>query len=99
MPKVSLCKNLKISNFKPINKKGIFSNKSIMFTGGFKKISRSEAKALAENNGAKVLGQVSKKLDALITGDNKPIKKKIEKAKELKIKIISEKEWYKILNI
>ena len=95
----SLVGALNIENYKILNKKGKFANKHLMFTGGFKKISRSEAKALAENNGAKVLGQVSKKLDALITGDNKPIKKKIEKAKELKIKIISEKEWYKILNI
>ena len=29
----------------------------------------------------------------------KPIKKKIEKAKQLNIKIIKENEWYKILNL
>ena len=95
----SLITELKISNFKPINKKGIFSNKSIMFTGGFKKISRSEAKALTENNGGKVLGSISKKLNILVVGETKPTKKKIEKAKELDIKIINEKEWYKILNV
>ena len=54
---------LNIEDFKKINKKGKLSNKSIMFTGGFKKMSRSEAKALAEENGAKILGSVSKKLD------------------------------------
>ena len=70
-----------------------------MFTGGFKKISRSEAKVLTEDNGGKVLGTISKKLDMLIVGNSKPIKKKIEKAKELKIEIINETEWYKILNI
>ena len=32
-----------------------------MFTGGFEKMSRSEAKSLVENNGGKVLGTVSKK--------------------------------------
>ena len=37
-----------------------------MFTGGFEKISRSEAKALAEDNGGKVLGTISKKLDLLV---------------------------------
>ena len=46
-----------------------------MFTGGFKKMSRSEAKLIAENNGAKVLGSISKKLDYLIVGDVKPTKK------------------------
>ena len=70
-----------------------------MFTGGFKKISRSEAKTIAENNGGKVLGSITKKLDLLIVGESKPTKKKVDKAKELKIKIIDEKEWYKILNI
>ena len=34
-----------------------------MFTGGFEKISRSEAKVLTEDNGGKVLGTISKKLD------------------------------------
>ena len=39
---------------------GIFSNKKIMFTGGFKSMSRSEAKTIAENKGGKVLGSISK---------------------------------------
>ena len=55
-----------------------------MFTGGFEKMSRSEAKALAEEHGAKILGTVSKKLNYLVVGNSKPTKKKIDKAKELK---------------
>ena len=78
--------------------KGKFSNKKIMFTGGFKNMSRSEAKSIAENNGGKVLGSVSKKLDLLVVGDSKPTKKKINQARDLKIQIISEKEWNRILN-
>ena len=70
-----------------------------MFTGGFEKMSRSEAKALTEERGGKVLGTVSKKLNILVVGKSKPIKKKIDKAKELKIQIINEKDWYKLLNI
>ena len=95
----SLIKVLKIEDFRNINKKGKFSNKSLMFTGGFEKISRSEAKSLVEDNGGKVLGTISKKLDILVIGDSKPTRKKIEKAKELDIKIMSEKDWYKLLNI
>ena len=95
----SLIEVLKIKDFKSLNKKGKFSNKNLMFTGGFKKISRSEAKVLAEDNGGKVLGTVSKKLDILVVGRSKPTKKKISKAKELKVQIINEKDWYKLLNI
>ncbi len=95
----SLIKFLKIENSKAINKDGKLSGKTIMFTGGFEKISRSEAKSLVEENGGKVLGNISSKLDILVTGNSKPIKSKIEKAKELRIKVISEAEWYKILNI
>ena len=70
-----------------------------MFTGGFEKMSRSEAKSLVENNGGKVLGTISKKLDILVVGNSKPTRKKIENAKQLKIKIIKESEWYKILDL
>lgn len=70
-----------------------------MFTGGFEKMSRSEAKSLVENSGGKISGTVSKKLDILVIGNSKPTKRKIENAKKLKIKIIKEIEWYKILNI
>jgi len=94
-----LIEKLSINNFKIQNKKGKFSNKTVMFTGGFDKMSRSEAKSLVENNGGKVLGTISKKLDILVIGSSKPTKKKIENAKQLNIKIIQENDWYKILNL
>ena len=94
----NLINELNITNYKIKNTKGKFSNKKLMFTGGFQKMSRSEAKAVAENNGGKVLGTISKKLDFLVVGETKPTKKKIDQAKELKIRIISEKDWDKILN-
>ena len=61
-------------------------------------MSRSEAKMIAENKGGKVLGSITKKLDFLVVGDSKPTVKKINQAKELKIKILYEKEWNKLLN-
>ena len=88
--------NIKDCNSKNID--GKFSNKKLMFTGGFQNMSRSEAKTIAENNGGKVLGSISKKLDFLVVGESKPTKKKIDQAKQLNIKIILEKEWNKILN-
>jgi DNA ligase (NAD+) len=95
----NLIEKLSIKNFKILNKKGKFSNKTVMFTGGFEKMGRSEAKALVENNGGKVLGKISKKLDILVVGNSKPTKKKVENAKALDIKIFQENEWYKILDL
>ena len=66
----SLMSVLHIKNFEKLNKIGKLTNKNIMFTGGFEKMSRSEAKALAEENGAKILGSVSKKLDHLVIGNS-----------------------------
>ena len=93
-----LINKLNIKDFVTQNRDGKFSNKKLMFTGGFKDMSRSEAKEIAENNGGKVLGSISKKLDYLVVGDSKPTRSKIEQAKQLNIKIILEKDWNKILN-
>tara|TARA_X000001036_G_scaffold437560_1_gene483151 strand:- start:2987 stop:5020 length:2034 start_codon:yes stop_codon:yes gene_type:complete len=93
-----LIKELNVNNYLTQKDHGKFSNKKLMFTGGFKNMSRSEAKAIAENNGGKVMGSISKKLDFLVVGDSKPTKRKIEQAKQLNIKIILEKDWNKILD-
>jgi DNA ligase (NAD+) len=61
-------------------------------------ISRSEAKNLIEKNSGSLVSNVSKKLDFLIIGE-KPTKKKVENANELKIKIITQSEWLKMLNL
>ena len=91
-----LSKILNIQDF--IEKKidSFFSGKNIMFTGGFSTMSRSEAKSLAETLGAKILSSVTKKLDYLVIGLSKPTKNKVDKAKELGVKIIEEKEWLKL---
>ena len=93
-----LIKHLEIKEFQTSNNNGKFSNKKLMFTGGFQNMSRSEAKNIVEQYGGKVLGTVSKKLNFLVVGESKPTKKKIDQAKKLKIKIILEKEWNEILN-
>ena len=93
-----LINKLTIKNYITKNFEGKFSNKKLMFTGGFKNMSRSEAKSITESNGGKVLGSISKKLDFLVVGESKPTKKKIDQAKQLNIRIILEKEWNEILN-
>ena len=89
--------NLSIKNF-VFNREGKFLNKTFMFTGGMAKMSRSESKKIIENEGGKVLGSVSKKLNYLVIGDNKPTIKKINEAKANGIDILSEKDWYKLIN-
>ncbi len=91
-----LSKILNIQDF--IEKKidSFFLGKNIMFTGGFSNMSRSEAKSLAETLGAKILSSVNKKLDYLVIGLSKPTKNKVDKAKELGVKIIEEKEWLRL---
>jgi len=93
----NLIKELDIFDFK-ISKTGIFYGKKIMFTGGLSKMSRAESKAIVEKEGGKILGTISKKLDYLVVGDSKPTLKKVDKAKQLNIKILDENGWYGFLN-
>ncbi len=76
---------------------GVLSDKIFMFTGKLSGMSRAEAKSLVEKNSGTIISNVSKKLDYLIIGE-KPTKRKVDAAKELKIKIIDQSELYKLLN-
>ena len=89
--------NLIIENMVLINNKGLLKNKTFMLTGKLNGVSRAEAKSLIEQNSGKIISNVSKKLDYLIVGE-KSTTKKVNTAKELNIKIITQKEWMKMLN-
>jgi DNA ligase (NAD+) len=92
-----LNKNLSIKNIIEINNGGLLKDKTFMLTGKLDAISRAEAKSLIEQNSGKIINNVNKKLDYLISGE-KPTIKKINTAKELGIKVISQQEWMKMLN-
>ena len=68
-----------------------------MFTGKLTGMSRAEAKSLIEKNSGTIISNVSKKLDYLIIGE-KPTKRKVDAAQELKIKIIDQSELQKLLH-
>jgi DNA ligase (NAD+) len=93
----NLIKKLNVIDFE-IDKFGIFYGKTIMFTGGLRKMSRAEAKALVEKEGGKILGAASKKLNYLVVGSSKPTTKKVNKAKQLNVEILDENSWYSLLN-
>ena len=93
-----LQKNLSIIPEPEISKNGILKEKTFMFTGKLIGISRAEAKSLVEKNSGKIVSNVSKKLDFLIVGD-KPTNRKIKDAESLNIKVISQHEFIKMLDI
>jgi len=79
------------------DKNGLLKDKTFMLTGKLKGISRAEAKSLIEENSGTSASSVSKKLNYLIIGA-KPTKKKVDMAKELKISLLNQSQFLKILN-
>ncbi len=77
---------------------GLLKEKTFMVTGKLNGISRAEAKSLIEENSGTSVSTVSKKLNYLIIGE-KPTKKKVDIAKELKIPILDQTQFLKMLNI
>ncbi len=92
-----LDKVLNVQNARGVNTKGLLKDKSFLVTGKLNNISRAEVKSLIEENSGTTVSSVSKKLNYLIIGE-KPTKKKIESAKALKIKIIDQDEFLRMLN-
>ena len=88
---------LVIKNVEVLQKNGLLKSKSFLVTGKLSGISRAEVKSLIEENSGNTVSSVSNKLDYLITGE-KPTKRKVDSAKQLKIKIISQFEFLKMLN-
>ena len=78
-------------------KNGLLKNQTFMLTGKLNGISRAEAKSLIEENSGTTVSSISKKLNYLIVGE-KPTKRKIETAKELKIKTLDQTQFLKMLN-
>ena len=92
-----LSKLIQVKNVILAKSNGIFINKTFMLTGKLDGISRAEAKSLIEENSGSIISNVSKKLDYLIIGE-KPTKRKVNAAKDLNIKILSQTEWLNMLN-
>ena len=79
------------------DKNGLLKDKTFMLTGKLDGISRAEAKSLIEENSGTSVSSISKKLNYLIIGA-KPTKKKVDMAKELKISLLNQSQFLKMLN-
>ncbi len=69
--------------------------KTVVFTGSLERMSRDEAKAMAERYGAKTAGSVSKKTDLVVAGPGAG--SKLAKASELGIEVIDEDAWFTLV--
>ncbi len=94
---IELEKILNINNAISEKKNGLLKDKTFLVTGKLNGVSRAEVKSLIEENSGTTVSSVSKRLNYLIIGD-KPTKRKVEEARELKIKIIDQDQFLKMLN-
>jgi apolipoprotein N-acyltransferase len=73
---------------------GDFRNKTFVFTGSLKNLTRERARELVERNGGRATGSVSKKTDYVVAGESPG--SKYEKARQLGVKILSEDEFLRL---
>jgi DNA ligase (NAD+) len=73
----------------------VVAGKTVVFTGSLEKMTRDEAKAMAERLGAKTAGSVSKKTDYVVAGPGAG--SKLKDATKLGVKVLTEDEWFELI--
>jgi len=81
---------------KEMSSTGSLTGQTFLFTGTLPTLKRSQAEAMAEEQGGQILGGVSAKLNYLVVGEDAG--SKLEKAKKINsVKIISEDEFLQLI--
>jgi DNA ligase (NAD+) len=90
-----LLEEIEVEPMEAVAKDSVVSGKTVVFTGALEKMTREEAKAMAERLGAKVAGSVSKKTDYVIAGPGAG--SKLAEAKKHGVNVLSEDDWFKLI--
>jgi DNA ligase (NAD+) len=69
------------------------AGKTVVFTGALERMTREEAKSMAERLGAKVSGSVSKNTDIVVAGPGAG--SKLKEAQKHGVEVIDEDEWFR----
>jgi len=81
---------------KNTQKSNVLAGKTFVVSGVFEQFSRDELKQTIEENGGKIGSSITSKTDFVVAGANMG-PAKLEKANQLKIKIVSEQEFIELL--
>ena len=92
---LELPKLIKIEKYQQKNIISPISDMSLVFTGTLETMSRSEAKSIAENMGAKVSSTISSNTNLLVSGISSG--SKLNRARDKGIKVITENEWLELI--
>jgi DNA ligase (NAD+) len=90
-----LTKQVRIQEAEKPASNTVVAGKTVVFTGSLEKMTRDEAKAMAERHGAKTAGSVSKKTDYVVAGPGAG--SKLGKAKEFGVNVLTEDEWFVLI--
>ena len=90
-----LLKQITVTPMEQVRRDSAVAGNTVVFTGALEKMTREEAKAMAERLGAKVSGSVSKKTDILVAGPGAG--SKLKDAQKHGVKVLTEDDWFKLI--
>jgi DNA ligase (NAD+) len=88
-----LLKHVTVTSLEKRSTSSPVAGKTVVFTGALERMTREEAKAMAERLGAKVAGSVSKKTDLVVAGPGAG--SKLKDAEKYGVEVIDEAEWFR----